>query len=106
MHITFSPQRRDDELIMSKRGDVLAINGIVVDMSFIPDGGTMNAEDIGVEWIVGSVARIDGKLHLSVILPHAAGAPDYMCFPDPIVVTKDGAIDVPTWTAPDEAEDE
>lgn len=104
MKITFSPQRRDDSLTLSKMGDVLTINGDTLDLSVIPDGATIPAAAIDSEWIVGHVSRVDGTLRLTLILPHAAGAPDYMCFPEPITVTANGAIDVPTWTPAEEPE--
>lgn len=95
MRITFSPQRRDDALAVSRSGDVLTINGDAVDLSAIPDGATLPADAIDNEWIAGEVHRIDGVLHVTLLLPHGANPSPAVAFPEPITVTEDGPIAVP-----------
>lgn len=95
MHISFSPQRRDDVLIVSKAGDVLTINGDPVDLSPIPDGATLPAAAIDSEWIVGPVERIGGVLHLTLLLPHGPDPSPAVAFPEPILVASDGPVAVP-----------
>lgn len=95
MHISFSPQRRDDTLEVSKSGDALTINGEAYDFSPLPDGATIPAGEIPCEWIVNDVERIDGEIHLTLILPHGPNPPEEVAFPEPITVTEDGPITLP-----------
>lgn len=98
MKITFTPQRRDDELVLSKSGDVLTINGEPFDFSSIPDGASLPREAIACDLIGGDVERIGGLLHVPMILPIGPLARDAERFPDPIT-PEDGAITLPGATA-------
>ena len=95
MRISFVPQRRDDALIVVKSGDVLTINGDVVDLSVVPDGADLPSEAIDNDWIVGTVRRVDGVLHVSLILPHGPDAGEDVRFPNDIVDPPDGVIALP-----------
>ena len=105
MIISFSPQRRDDTLVVSKSDDVLTINGDVIDLSVIPDGATLPASAIDNEWIVGNVDRIDGILQVTLILPHGRNPSRAVAFPDPITVTEDGLIELPADKEPTHGND-
>lgn len=94
MRISFSPQRRDDTLTVSKAGDVLTINGEPFDLSCVPDGATLPVEAIDSDWIVGPVERIDGVLHITLLLPHGPDPSQAVASPEPMTVTEDGPIDV------------
>ena len=72
MHITLIPQRRDDRLSLSKSGDLLTVNGEDFELSGIPDGAILPREAVACEWLASDIERIDGVLHLSLILPHGA----------------------------------
>lgn len=95
MRISFSPQRRDDELTVIKSGDALTINGVTYDFSPLPDGGTLPREAVDCEWLASDVERIDGKIHLTLILPHGPNPPPEVAFPEAITVTNDGLIALP-----------
>lgn len=95
MQISFSPQRRDGALTLSKAGDVLTINGDVVDLSAIPDGADLPADAIDNEWIVGTVRRVDGDLHVTLLLPLGADVSQSARFPADIVDPQDGLIALP-----------
>lgn len=95
MQISFSPQVRGDALALSKRGDVLTINGIPYDFGPLPEGAVLPADATGCKFILGEVKRTDGQVHLTLLLPIAHDAPPEACFPQPIVVTKGGAIKLP-----------
>ena len=95
MHISFSPMRRDDTLEVSKTGDVLTINGETLDLSALPDGATLPADAVSCEWITGPIERIDGEIHLTLILPHGPNPSPEVAFPEPITVTVDGPITLP-----------
>lgn len=95
MRIELSPQRRDDTLEVSKAGDVLTINGEVFDFSGLPDGGTIPAGEVPCDFIAGPVERIDGDLHLTLVLPHGPNPPESIAFPAPIIDPPNGAIALP-----------
>lgn len=95
MIINLSPVRRDDELIAVKRGDALTINGLELDFSQLPEGATLPVEAIDCQWIAGPVERIEGELHLSLILPHGSNPPQSVAFPEPLVVAQDGPVELP-----------
>lgn len=94
MQITFSPQRRDDALALSKSGDVLTVNGEAFDFSAIPDGATLPRAAVACDWLAGDVERIGGVLQVPLILPHGPTPPQEAVFPQPISAA-DGPVPVP-----------
>lgn len=96
MHIAFSPVRLDELLTATLAGDVLTLNGEAFDFSQLPEGGTLPAEAIASDWITGPVSRIDGELHLTLRLPHGPNPSQAVAFPEPVHVTEDGPIALPT----------
>lgn len=96
MIISFSPIRYDADLVLSKNGDTLTINGDPLDFSDLPDGGEYPREAIDNEFVVGGVKRFDGVIHVTVLLPYSnPDAPAEVTFPEPIEVTTDGDIRLP-----------
>jgi hypothetical protein len=96
MRISFSPQRRDDGLTLEKTsGDRLRINGELFNFNNLNDGDVIPAGEIPCEWVVGPVEKIDGEVHVTVILPHGPNPSQAVAFPEPITVTEDGSIEVP-----------
>lgn len=102
MHITLSPVRMDEALALSISGDVLTLNGEALDLSDIPDGATLPREAVeGCPWLAGDISRIDGELHLALVLPHGARAPGETRFPAPLTVTPDGPVALPPYDTED-----
>ena len=95
MNITLSPQRRDDTLTVTKQGDTLTINGTAYDFSQLPDGGTLPADAVDSEFVIGSVDRVNGELELTLLLPHGANASEAARFPEPIIDPADGELELP-----------
>ena len=95
MKITLSPQRRDDTLTVIKQGDALTINGTEYDFTQLPDGGTLPAEAVDCEFVIGSVDRVNGELELNLLLPHGANAAEAARFPEPIINPADGELELP-----------
>jgi hypothetical protein len=95
MIIKLNPQRRDNTLTVSKTGDILTINGVAYDFSPLEDGATLPAEAIDCEFIVSPVERIDGQLHLSLLLPHGANPSEEQRFPVDIIDPADGELELP-----------
>lgn len=102
MRISFSPQRRDDTLEVTKQGDVLTINGESFDFSSVPEGATLPASAIDSDFISGDVTRVDGKLAVTLLLPHGPNPSHEVAFPVAIEEAQDGVIALPH----DEVEDD
>ncbi|MGP3699185.1 hypothetical protein [Rhodobacter sp. NSM] len=99
MHITVTPQRRDDRLTLTRSGDILTINGEALDLSGIPEGATLPRDAVACDWLASDIERIGGVLHLTLLLPHGPDAPAATLFPEPVLVEADGPIPVPAWGA-------
>lgn len=95
MHITLNPQRRDDTITVSKSGETLTINGIAYDFSVIPGGATLPASAVDCEYITGNVERINGVLHISLILPHGPNPSQEVAFPEPLINPANGVLELP-----------
>ena len=95
MKITLSPQRRDDTLTITKQGDTLTINGTAYDFSQLPDGGSLPADAVDCEFVIGSVDRVNGELELTLLLPHGANASESTRFTQPIIDPADGEVELP-----------
>lgn len=96
MIIHFSPAMSDGSITLSKNGDVLTVNGDALDFSDLPEGGEYPAEAIDNEFIVGEVKRVNGKVHITVLLPYSnPNPPRLVAFPTPLLVGQDGAIALP-----------
>lgn len=95
MYISFSPQRRDDTLTLERTApDRIRINGELFNFGPLADGDELPVGAVPCEWIVGPVQRIDGEIHLALILPHGANPTRDQAFPESIHVTEDGPINV------------
>ena len=95
MKITLYPVRRDQPLTVGKQGDTLTINGIAYDFSVIPEGAALPASAVDCEFITGNIERINGVLHLSLILPHGPNPSQAVAFPAPIINPPDGVLELP-----------
>lgn len=94
--ITFSPVDMLGDLTLTASGDILTVNGDVLDFSDLPDGGEYPAEALDNPMVVGGVQRADGVIHITVILPYSnPDAPEAVRFPQSITVTTDGEIALP-----------
>lgn len=95
MLITLSPMRDDACLTLERAGETLIVNGTAYDLSATPEGGRLDGEEIGCPSLIGDVRRRDGRLALTLILPHDADAPDETLFPAPVEVDHDGPVALP-----------
>ena len=96
MQIALSPQRRDGELVLSRSGDVLVINGESFDFTALPDGASIPEGIVPCPLISGAVERVAGQVRLTLILPHGPNPPASVAFPQPLINPADGAIALPT----------
>lgn len=93
--INLTPQLRSDDLTLEAYGNKIKINGDELDFSTLPEGATVLAEDIEHPFVIGDVSMIGGNVHMSIILPHVHDAPEARRFPTPLVITGNGAIELP-----------
>lgn len=93
MKINIFFQRRDDTLEVSKSGDTLTFNGVTYDFSVVPEGALLPRDAVDCPWLASDVERIDGMLHLSLIVPHGPAA--LITDPEPLVNPADGPLEFP-----------
>ncbi len=94
MIIKLSPVRSDADLSVFKSGDTLEVNAVAIDLSRLPDGATLPAEAVGCDFVVAPIERINGDLVLTLMLPHAADAPQAARFPVDLYPV-DGQVQLP-----------
>lgn len=97
MQITLSPARRATPLTLIRTGDALMLNGELFDFTPLPEGATLPPEATGSDWFAGPVERVGGTLHLTLVLPHGANAPQDTLFPVPLTLTGNGPVTLPPY---------
>lgn len=96
MKIQLSPIRSQLSLSMRVDGDIININGDVLDFSNLPDGGEYPPESIHNEFVIGGVRRADGEICITVMSPYInPNAPTSVTFPEPLTITADGPVTLP-----------
>lgn len=95
MKLSFSPMRHSETLSLERQGDTLIINEEAFDFSGLPEGATLPQAAVSCAWLASDIERIGGQLHLTLILPHGANAPEQTLFPSLVEVTTDGPVDLP-----------
>lgn len=99
MQITLSPIRMDEPLAAQVAGDVLTLNGEVLDFSPLPDGALLPRDAIDCDWIAGDVRREAGVLIVPLLLPHGGNPPPETLYPQPLSVG-DGPVPLPPRDMP------
>ena len=100
MKIYLSPIRGEEKLALKVLGDTLVANGQALDFADIAEAAPHPARAFGCPWLTGEVRRVAGEIHVTVILPHGANAPDETLFPQPIEAS-DGVVTLPPYDQPD-----
>lgn len=102
MHITLSPIRADTPLTLHRKGDILTVNGTVLDLSPLPEGAILPQAAVGCPWLASDITRQDGRLRLVLLLPHGAQAPHATLFPAALDPVPEGAVPLPPHSLPPE----
>lgn len=89
MIITLSPMRDNTPLMASRQGDNLVLNGENIALDSYAEGES--------RWIVGMPLFSDGQWHVTLVLPHAAGASPEALFPDQLTLDGDGDLPLPSY---------
>lgn len=84
MRIVLCPQRRDDQLTVSRDGDSLTVNGVAFDFSSLAEGDLLPANAIDSELFCGPAERINGQLVVNMILPLCPSPTEAEAFPEPV----------------------
>lgn len=95
MIIKLSPQVRECQLSVSKRSDVLTINGERFDFRALPEGAVLPGSAVDCDFVAGPISRVDGELILTLLLPISAEASLDARFPVDIVNPPDGNVRLP-----------
>ncbi|MBA1296918.1 hypothetical protein G7025_26620 [Pseudomonas lurida] len=95
MIIKLQPQRSDETLVVSKRSDVLTINGERFDFRELPEGAVLPSSAVECDFVVGDITRQNGELIVTLLLPCGADASDAANFPFDIVSPPDGNVSLP-----------
>ena len=102
MKISLTPVRMDETLTARVMGDVLTVNGLLLDFSTLEEGAVLPPGAVDSDWIRGEVVRVDGEIHLMLALPHGANAPQETRVPaarnTPITIV-DGLVPLPPHDA-------
>lgn len=106
MQIKLSPVRAQATLALERLGDVLTINGESFDFTNLVDGGVLPQGAVSCEFLRSDVRRIDGKLHLSLALPHGGNAAHETRFPADIIDPPDGIIALPGYEIQEEGDED
>ena len=88
--LSYSPQYGTSNITISKQAETLTINGESFDFSALEDGSEIDTE---CSHIVGTVKRLNGDIHITILLPH--GVNSYFAPTEPQEVTADGDIALP-----------
>lgn len=104
MIIKLSPRVCDDaQPAISVSGDVLTIDGTVLDFSPLSEGEALPSEAVDSPWLqqYSEVTRVGGDVCLTLILPICWDAPEASRFPEPIIVDADGPVTLPAYSVED-----
>ena len=96
MLLKFNPVFSDQLLTVYKQGDSLTIDGLTLDFSTLAEGATLPAEALGCPWITAPVERVNGRLVLTLTLPHGHDAPYEVRFPQDVFFEGNGKVPLPT----------
>ncbi|MDG1129692.1 MAG: hypothetical protein P8N68_11355 [Paracoccaceae bacterium] len=97
MNITLVPQRRERPRVAEKSGDVLILNGEAFDFAPLQEGDVLPSDAIASDLFAGSVSRLDGALHLVLVLPFGATAFEDARFPLPLEGVAYGVVLLPEF---------
>lgn len=95
MDLIFTPQRRDATLALVRHGDRLSLNGAEIDFSDLAEGAVLSEAETGSPWIKSVARSADGRLEVTLILPHGPDAPEARCDPGRMRLTGDGPVPFP-----------
>ena len=105
MKIILTPLSAAAPLSLSKEGDTLTVNGVVLDFSSLPAGATLPrsafvGSEVAHRYIRSAERSGTGELMVLINLPHGANAPEATRFPAPLENVDDGPVTLPIYDNP------
>jgi hypothetical protein len=97
MKISFSPVLGGAEYDITVEGDTIWLDGVELDFSPMPEGAWLPNSAIDCDNVIGDVIRKDGHIEITVRLWHGSNAPYERRFPEPILVTEPGSVELPPY---------
>lgn len=98
-NIKLSPVRSDISMpYIFKMGTTITIDNQDFDFGFLNDGDVLPNSAVASNTICSDVTRVGDTIELTIRLPHGPDAPEYVRFPQPILVEQDGPITLPGET--------
>lgn len=99
MIITLTPVRMDATLDASVSGNVLTLNGAMVDFGQLTDGDVLPGDAVSSEWVTGPVTRDGTDIKLTLIAPHGPNAGAEARSGGTATIADNGDVMLPSWGA-------
>lgn len=94
--LTLAPQvSLRPALTVAVAGETLIVCGDAIDLAPLAEGDILPVEAIDHPSIADKVRREGGVIHVTLLFPIRADAPEAARFPEPITVDADGKVDLP-----------
>lgn len=104
MKIKLSPIFKETTPLSAKIDeDKITVNGEVYDFTPLKEGETLPSDALPEGVFASSIERIEGDIHLTLVLPHAVTAPYETRFPAAYSVAMDvvsGEVPLPPYDEP------
>lgn len=94
MQIKLSMVRCDEPLCVHRAGDVLRINGALLDLSSVSEGDILPRNAVHCRWIGGDITRKGGELILTLMVPHGRVNPGETVEDKTLDVSENGFLDL------------
>lgn len=95
MQITFTPMRSDMVLRLERLGETLRVNGRILDFTALAEGASLPVAGFDCPLLAADVTRANGVVQVTLILPHAADAPEDERRQRVLQVSADGPVALP-----------
>jgi hypothetical protein len=92
MIIKFSPQVAIKKLTIIKAGDVLSLNGDVLDLSEFPVDSFIDCEDIDNDYVIKVESDLLGEITATIIWPYSDINSQREAYPNDLINPNDGVI--------------
>jgi hypothetical protein len=93
--INLSPVRSDElQPEVFYVAPVLTVDNVDYDLSELPNGATAQHH------VLGTVERSGNDYELTLVITHGSKAPEATRFPEPLIVTVNGHVELPMYNTP------
>lgn len=96
----------DTDVVYTKIGNAISVNGEVFDFSRMGDGDLLPSDAVMSKMFVGMIEHKEGDLVITLVLPTPPNYSPEQAFPEPLLNVQDGVIPLPQPLPDPEPEDE